>query len=439
MRTKSTLLALVVIGKMSVNNRVTCDEAAANINEDFRSLFVEDCNGNTRAPVCSVCDCFILPEEREIVPLKWLLDEDRLRFLRPAAWNCIDSSLRECYKLDLSDMMEDDDPLKVDAVIELVKSLMLSPRSTYVRSMRNRRYSGLTACSSCKMQVQTRERPATSICNNYCMGTPPLCLALLEDAELAYLSPVKEYGYCFSYTGGRQRCLEGSLSYFRVKTASIVRAITQLDVLGMTKDVIVVIYGNVTPEQKNKIQKKTTLRVEKVMQAIEWLIAHNTEWKRHENAVDMDLIRRELENTSPIILDNSNCAESDPSNEAEKGESFRVYFPDGSINEETGGQANVERFKEMVRRAKMSGYDLDFQCNFAKESVLDFKDNTLVNACLLQFPYGRGGMHENRMKRDGSMTDKVDVDEYIEHLSRLSPSQFHHDRFALILYNMTMR
>ena len=74
-----------------------------------------------------------------------------------------------------------------------------------------------------------------------------------------------------------------------------------------------------------------------------------------------------------------------------------------------------------------------------KEAVSDYKDNNLINACILQFPYGRGGMHEQRLKSDGSMTSNVNICEYIQYLSYQSQPQFHRELFTLILYNMYMK
>ena len=74
-----------------------------------------------------------------------------------------------------------------------------------------------------------------------------------------------------------------------------------------------------------------------------------------------------------------------------------------------------------------------------KEAVADFRDNNLVNACLLQFPYGRGGMHEQRQNGNGSFTTSTDIEEYVQHLSRISQPHFQHELFTLILYNLCMK
>ena len=120
----------------------------------------------------------------------------------------------------------------------------------------------------------------------------------------------------------------------------------------------------------------------------------------------MSVLREEVEGDQDATASN-----------VESTETFEVFFPDGTASTLTGGQEKLDRFKELVRAAQQCGYNLELRNEFLKEAVHDFKDNNLVNACLLQFPYGRGGLHETRLKGDGSRTSSTDVQEYIEHLS----------------------
>ena len=105
----------------------------------------------------------------------------------------------------------------------------------------------------------------------------------------------------------------------------------------------------------------------------------------------------------------------------------------------TGGQEKIQQFKELLQAAQEKGYDLDFRCDLMRAAVPDYKDNNLVNACLLQFPFGRGGMNEQRQKADGSYACNTDISEYTKHLSQLSQPHFHGALFTLILYNLTMK
>ena len=85
---------------------------------------------------------------------------------------------------------------------------------------------------------------------------------------------------------------------------------------------------------------------------------------------------------------------------------------------------------ELLQEAASNGHDIDFKTNLMKEAVSDFKDNNLVNACLLQFLYGCGGMHEKRINENGCSMCSNDIEEYIQHLSRILQPHFHHDLFC---------
>ena len=143
---------------------------------------------------------------------------------------------------------------------------------------------------------------------------------------------------------------------------------------------------------------------------------------------------------NPVIVDNCiPVGDSKTENNVKSTESFQVFFPDGTMSQVTGGQENLEKFNEILQAACSSGYDIGFKANLMKEAVSDFKDNNLVNACLLQFPYGRGGMHEQRTNNNKSFTCNIDIEEYVQHLSKVSQRHFHHELFSLILYNLSMK
>ena len=67
-------------------------------------------------------------------------------------------------------------------------------------------------------------------------------------------------------------------------------------------------------------------------------------------------------------------------------------------------------------------------------------ENNFVNACILQFLYGRGGFDELRKKADGSfIASSIDIGKYREHLSCISIKYFQYELFILQLYNTIMK
>ena len=106
-----------------------------------------------------------------------------------------------------------------------------------------------------------------------------------------------------------------------------------------------------------------------------------------------------------------------------------------------GGQENLDKYKELMGAASKYGYTLEFRNDLNKQAVHDFKDNNLINACLLQFPYGRGGINEDRFIEDNESrrSNIIDIDQYVTHLSKISQPHFHYDLFCLILHNMKIK
>jgi hypothetical protein len=360
------------------------DEVRTRINKRFDELYVRTESGFLHPYVCLICDKLLKPKEVHTLDVGLLHKNGFI--LKPSTWNSVSSMLAACYRYN-------GDCGNADATVQLeIQDMLLSPRASYVRHELGIHSEGFSVCSSCKYVLQQSKMPKYAIANNYSFGTVPQCLVDLTEVERALLTPVKTYGYCFSYTGGVQKQLKGSLSYYKVSFESVARAVSHFNVLGLTDNIVVVLYGQMTPVQKRKGQEKNKIRTRYILSALEWLLANNKEWKQRR--INLDEIRQRLRD--PVLIDNSKAVDSteNEENNIESTESFQVFFPDGSMTSLTGGQANLELFQELVQAAAQSGYDLDFRVSLMTQAATDYNDNNLVNACLLQFPYGRGGLHE---------------------------------------------
>jgi hypothetical protein len=67
------------------------------------------------------------------------------------------------------------------------------------------------------------------------------------------------------------------------------------------------------------------------------------------------------------------------------------------MNTTTGGKSNIGELQDLIQEASKNQHDVAYRCHLLKEAVSDYKDNNFVNTCLLQFPYGRGGIHEEQL------------------------------------------
>ena len=267
--------------------------------------------------------------------------------------------------------------------------MILSPRASYVTFEDNRETDGYTICRQCKYHLCRVEIPTMACANNNMYRVPPKYLRDLSHIEAAFISPVRSYGYVFTYMGRKQWQLKGVLSYYKVEMESIARSALHFEIVGMEKHIVTLLYGPMTAEQKSSVKQKSTICPTHVLRALKWLVKYNTEWK--ERNINLSKIRDSLQ--QPVVIDSTYAVNSEDSN-VETTESFEVFFPDGSMTELTGGQENINKFKDLVAENVRNGYNLEFRHKVEKTACFDYMENNFVNACILQFPYGRGGFDE---------------------------------------------
>ena len=110
----------------------------------------------------------------------------------------------------------------------------------------------------------------------------------MSHVEAAFISPVRSYGYVFTYTGGKQRQLKGVLSYYKVEMESIARSTLHFEIVGMEKHIVTLLYGPMTAEQKSTVKQKSTICPNHVLRALKWLVQYNTEWKERNIYLSKD-------------------------------------------------------------------------------------------------------------------------------------------------------
>ena len=148
--------------------------------------------------------------------------------------------------------------------------MMLSPRGIYLEPKQCGKVNGketrkgYVVCSCCRYSLHRCRMPKYAIANNMYFGSTPECLLCLTHCELAYLSPVKTRGYCFTFTGGK--CLKGSLSYYKVDPDEIAKAVGKINALGAK--VVILITGKMTAWQKHKAKQHSSMVVQKLVNAL---------------------------------------------------------------------------------------------------------------------------------------------------------------------------
>ena len=394
------------------------------INARVCELSRKDGNGKQAPHVCCVCDHLIKARNVRAIYPKTLIKCKNL--LTPHFWNDPQNEeLARYYSY----------PENEAGWEPWMSRMLLSPRSSAYR-LRNSRL-GYRACGTCMAALKKCHMPRFAIANNNFTGRAPRELLDLNPVELAFLTPTKTCGYCFSWKGGKATNLKGSLAYYEVDVQSRARGVGQLSALGAK--IVVLMNGKMTKTQKKKAHENSKIRVEKLMEALLWLRDNNRNWR----GVDVLAWKRRFEQQKPTVVDKAH--EIDDSEDAQQAnievtEKFCVYFPDGTFNEYNGGAKDFEEFRSIVQEAGKNGYELQWQCDTERRLVSDItKDDAYLMANLLQFPYGRGGFNELRRHGEKSFIDKVDTVEFINHLSLLAQPDMHRPLHTLMLYNLSFK
>ena len=410
---------------MNLNRNMITNDILMNINKRYQNLYSTDSNGRNLPHVCLICDEFIQSETISRVSLKFLHSKHQL--LIPV--DNVSPPLKENYNIydrNRNFFIQHDDST-------WVRECVLSTRSHVDTS----KQAPFIICNKCKQALTRNYRPAYAISNNYAIGEVPPFFESLTDVEWAVLSPIKIYGYCFSYTGGKNKQLKGSLMFLKHSLENVARLACRFQLLGLTDHIVVMLHGRMTSSQRHKARKKNKIRTRLILQCVEWLANNNEQWTRQ--GIILDNVSSQLKN--PILVDHSQLdnGETSSTNNIENTESFEVFFPDASMSALNGGQENIENYQNIVKEITRNGFNAEVMDDMNCTPVPEYLDDNLVLACPMQFPFGRGGINEKRQRFNGSISTNTDVLQYVQHISKLSIPNIHTSLFSLILFNLKMK
>ena len=136
----------------------------------------------------------------------------------------------------------------------------------------NRKSKGYTICRQCKYHLCRVEIPTMASANNNMYRVLPKYLRDLSHIEAAFISPVRPYGYVFTYMGGKQQQLKGVLSYYKAEMESIARSALHFEIVRMEKHIVTLLYGPMTAEQKSTVKQKSTIQPHHLLRALKWFI-----------------------------------------------------------------------------------------------------------------------------------------------------------------------
>ena len=320
--------------------------------------------------------------------------------------------------------------VKVPGANVWLTGMALSPRGRIHKKEGNASKWGFTCCFGCKAALCKKDVPFWAIVNRNYVGSPPRCLQELNEVELALLSPVHKHGYCFTWNGGKQMAMKGNLNLMRVEERRLAQAVTQLECMGLTQHVLILITGRLTDWQRRKIKDRTAVRTDKLIAAMKWLVENHRKWK----GIDLDVLKEQLTNRIPVVRDISKIVQGANTN-IEEEVIFQCYYPDGAVTPKAGGFEEPGAFQDYVEEMAIKGFDVEFKVDLQKKFVDTDNNDQLLSACLLQFPYGIGGMDETRLISQGKRSTKIDVTKFLSHLSRKSDPLFQLPMMQLVMYS----
>ena len=169
---------------------------AKKIDMRFDECYIKDGKENYKPYVCVACDTFLTFRSKTTIAVSKL--HDCYDILAMKDWNNVELSLRCQYILtDLPDCIESQEQ-------NILRRMILSPRASYVTFEDNRKTNGYTICRQCKYHLCRVEIQTMASANNNMYGVLPKYLRDLSHIEAAFISPVRSYGYVFTYTGRKQ-------------------------------------------------------------------------------------------------------------------------------------------------------------------------------------------------------------------------------------------
>ena len=327
-----------------------------------------------------------------------------------------DSGLPDLLRSQCS-LVLDGDTERSNALVDC----LLSPRATVIKHKKKRLWKA-TCCKECKggwngKSLKTSS-PRGAIANNMAIGRAPSCLTDLNEMELALLSQARFRGHMFCHWGGCHRSIKGWHSFCDVNPGHSVGVMQEVKKLTQKDNICVMLSGPFTSEQKDRVLKKTRVRIDKVQTAFDWLKANNHLHK--------DVEAPEME--TPIVVDCTEEAQSE-SSDTETREEMRVVFPDCSAK--IGGHEDPRELMKAIAELKTkisTGGEAFAVSQPSTGQMNDHEGDTFMKAFPLQFPFGYGHSDTNSDRWQGS--------EQLAHLSCLSIPAFHEAPFLVAAHNM---
>jgi len=176
-------------------------EIIGSINNRYEELFGRNINGERCMLICSFCDEFILSKDELFYVKIDSLKKKKYLFDWKQHFATGDHEPVAVRTLKEQFMFPDFKQLKYE--MHWLKDLCLSPRGIIGKKGKDgRSHYGFSSCKRCQTCISQNYTPLYAIVNQNHVGCAPMQLTELTPVELAFVTPVRGFGYCFNYAGG---------------------------------------------------------------------------------------------------------------------------------------------------------------------------------------------------------------------------------------------
>ncbi|CAB9530415.1 hypothetical protein SEMRO_2869_G339060.1 [Seminavis robusta] len=241
------------------------------INSRYDELIHVDAKGKYVPYVCLVCDEFIMHRDE----LLWYRLTDLFKCKHVLEWNAVMHEHERIPAVEENFRFVDHDDAVKDP--SWLHRMGLSPRGIVKKGNRPNASGVFSCCERCSSALNKKRTPHFAIVNRNHIGSAPACLKELTPVELAMITPVEGYGYCFTFSGGAQRNLKGTMTFMRVQPRQVARAAMHLEGMGLKNHIVVLLSGPMTSSQRTRTKQE--IRTNRILEAVEWLCSNNKKWK----------------------------------------------------------------------------------------------------------------------------------------------------------------
>ena len=257
---------LKMFGDM-IDNLTTAesDELKTKLKEHYIGLTsVGEDNEKHMAPVCVVCDRFIIDSDN----MTWIKKETLMahsKRLSRIEYECHNGLLPSCLKEQYT------------VIDEGLEDLLLSPRAR--RKESEGKY---MCCGQCKDSLRehmlsSKVPPRHAIANEFVIGCIPDEILSEEREEItdvlaAMIAPVRPFIHVVSYSAGQSKTMKGTVTFFQNELTHTGSVLQHYLETGANSNVYCVMCGRFTPNQREIVAKRMKLDIDVFQRVVKWFI-----------------------------------------------------------------------------------------------------------------------------------------------------------------------